>query len=221
MNRSNKTAVITGINAGIGLALTQKLLAENYNVIGTTRSGELKQLLHPNLEIVALEATDRQSSEKAVEHILTLTEGIDLLINNAGTAPDVFEVVPEYNSFMQTLNTNIAGVVFFTEPLLKHMNEGGRVIFISSNMGLPGNAGPNGPGYRLSKAAINMYAAMLATRLTDKGIIVTPIHPGWVQTRLGGDQAPLTPAQSAEGLYQEILANTESGKFRDITIPGY
>lgn len=141
-----------------------------------------------------------------------------MLINNAGAAPDVFAVEPEYDSFTLTINTNITGVVFFTEPLLKHINKKGQVIFISSSMGLPRNAAPNGPGYRLSKAAINMYAAMLATRLADKEIRVTPFHPGWVQTKLGGDQAPLTTADSAEGLYNGIINNTESGKFWDITI---
>ncbi|SEN40593.1 NAD(P)-dependent dehydrogenase, short-chain alcohol dehydrogenase family [Chitinophaga rupis] len=217
MNRLNKTAVVTGISSGIGLALTKKLLNEGYNVIGTTRSGVLKELSHPDLQIIALEATDRQSSQQAVERILTLTGGIDLLINNAGAAPDVFAVEPEYQSFTQTLNTNITGAVFFTEPLLEHINEGGQIIFISSNMGLPENAAPNGPGYRLSKAAINMYAAMLATRLADSSIRVMPVHPGWVQTKLGGDQAPLTPEQSAEGIYQGILTGTQSGKLWDIT----
>ena len=217
MNRLNKTAVVTGVSSGIGLALTKKLLNEGYNVIGTTRSGVLEELSHPDLQIVALEATDRQSSRQAVERILALTDGIDLLINNAGAAPDVFAVEPEYHAFTQTIDTNITGVVFFTEPLLEHMNEGGQVIFISSNMGLPENAAPNGPGYRLSKAAINMYAAMLATRLADCSIRVTPVHPGWVQTKLGGDQAPLTPEQSAAGIYQGILTNTQSGKLWDIT----
>jgi NAD(P)-dependent dehydrogenase (short-subunit alcohol dehydrogenase family) len=220
MNNSNKTAVITGISSGIGLALTKKLLGENWNVIGTTRSGELNTFEHPDLLVIALEVTDSLSILGAVDKIKTCTDGIDLLVNNAGAAPDVFEVKPEYHAFTQTLDTNITGTVFFTEPLLDHINEGGQVIFISSNMGLPKNAAANGPGYRMSKAAINMYAAMLATRLADQHIRVTPMHPGWVQTRLGGDQAPLTPAQAAEGIYQGITTNSESGKFWNITVPG-
>ncbi|SFD59649.1 NADP-dependent 3-hydroxy acid dehydrogenase YdfG [Chitinophaga sp. CF118] len=220
MNNSNKTAVVTGISSGIGLALTKKLLEENYNVFGTTRSGELNTLVHPNLEVVALEVTDPLSIQRAVSKIKALANGIDLLVNNAGAAPDVFEVKPEYEAFTQTLDTNITGVVFFTEPLLNYINTGGQVIFISSNMGLPKNAAANGPGYRMSKAAINMYAAMLATRLADQHIRVTPMHPGWVQTRLGGDQAPLTPGQAADGLYQGITSNSESGKFWNITVPG-
>lgn len=218
MNRLNKTAVITGISSGIGLALTKELLNENYHVIGTTRLGELKDFSHPNLEIISLEATDKSSIEHAIKRIRELVSCIDLLVNNAGIAPDAFTVIPEFDAFTQTINTNVTSVVFFTEPLLEHVNQGGKVIFLSSNMGLPENAAPNGPGYRLSKAAINMYAAILATRLEDRNIVVTSIHPGWVQTKLGGSQAPLTPEKSAKSIYHGIVTNTENGKFWDTTV---
>ncbi|MBO2011505.1 SDR family NAD(P)-dependent oxidoreductase [Hymenobacter negativus] len=208
-----KTAVVTGVSSGIGRALAQKLLAEGYQVIGTTRTGQAEGLSHPNLQLVALEATSEASVQQAAGQIAALTTGIDLLVNNAGTAPDVFAVAPERAAFTQTLTTNVTGPVFFTEALLPYLNSGGQVIFVSSNMGLPRNAAPNGPGYRLSKASINMYAAMLAQRLAERQIRVTPMHPGWVQTRLGGSKAPLTPEQAAEGLYQGIVTNTESGQF--------
>lgn len=94
------------------------------------------------------------------------------------------------------------------------------MVFVSSNMGLPRNAAPNGPGYRLSKAAINMYAAMLATRLAKQHIRVTPLHPGWVQTKLGGDQAPVTPEQAAVGIYEVMVARPESGKFWSVPLAG-
>jgi NAD(P)-dependent dehydrogenase (short-subunit alcohol dehydrogenase family) len=208
-----KTAVITGINSGIGFALAQKLLNEHYHVIGTTRSGKLSNLSHSNLNVISLEATDTNSIQQATRQIISLSNGIDLLINNAGTAPDVFDTTPEMNAFNKTLATNVTGVVFFTEPLLSHLNGNAQVIFISSNMGLPRNADVNGPGYRLSKAAVNMYASMLAKRVADRGIRVTPMHPGWVQTKLGGDKAPFTPEQSAEALYNGIVTNVETGKF--------
>ncbi len=220
MNNLNKTAVVTGISSGIGLALVKKLLAENFNVIGTTRSGLLGDFEHDSLEVIALEATDKDSVDAAVKKIAELTKGIDLLINNVGAAPDIFDVTPEINAFNQTIATNITGVVFFNEPLLKMIKDGGQIVFISSNMGLPRNADVNGPAYRMSKAAINMYAAMLAKRLAERNIKVTPVHPGWVQTKLGGDQASLTPGQSAEGIYNGLASNIESGKFYNITIPG-
>lgn len=220
MENSVKTAVVTGISSGIGLALTKKLLAEHYTVIGTTRSGQLPGFDHPRLHVVPLEATDEQSRTQAVAHIHSLTNGLDLLVNNAGTAPDVFAVEPAYAAFTQTLDTNVTGVVFFTELLLPHLLPGGQVVFVSSNMGLPHNAAPNGPGYRLSKAAINMYAAMLATRLADQHIRVTPLHPGWVQTKLGGDQAPTTPEQAATGIYQAVVSAPETGQFYNVALAG-
>ncbi|OGX90041.1 SDR family NAD(P)-dependent oxidoreductase [Hymenobacter coccineus] len=219
MSTSPKTAVVTGISSGIGLALAHKLLAEGYHVIGTTRTGTVEGPANENLQIVSLDVTSDASIELAVGRIAALAPGgVDLLVNNAGAAPDVFAVAPDRAAFAQTLDTNVTGTVFLTEPLLPHLNEGGQVIFISSNMGLPRNAAPNGPGYRLSKAAVNMYAAMLAKRLAERHIRVTPMHPGWVQTKLGGDQAPLTPEQAADGLYQGIVTNTESGQFWDATV---
>lgn len=216
----DKTAVVTGISSGIGLALTKKLLDSDYRVIGTTRTGDLKGFAHNNLNIVGMEATDNHSIGRAIRDISKLSGKIDLLINNAGAAPDVFDVIPALDTFNQTLLTNITGSVFFTEPLLESMHDGGQIIFISSNMALMKNADVNGPAYRMSKAAINMYAAMLSKRLVTRNIKVTPVHPGWVQTRLGGDKAPLTPAQSAEGIYNGILHNMESGRFYNIMIPG-
>lgn len=215
--KNRKTAIVTGISSGIGLALTKKLLQEEYHVIGTTRSGTLDGFSHPELTVIALEIADENSRQYAIEKIKFLTKEIDLLVNNAGTAPDVFAVNPDIKSFSQTLDTNLTGVVFFTEPLLDTMSEGGQIIFISSNMALPKNAAPNGPAYRLSKAGINMYAAMLAKRMAERKIRVIPMHPGWVQTKLGGDQAPLTPMQAAEGIYMGLSIDIESGKFWNVT----
>ena len=216
MNPQAKTAVVTGANSGIGLALTRKLLAEGYRVIGTTRSGQLADLRDANLTIVPLSLTEPASIEQAVAKIGALTDGIDLLINNAGIAPDVMSTAPDRMAFRDTFATNVDGTVFFTEPMLDQLNDGAQVVFISSSMGLPSHAGPNAPAYRLSKAAVNMYAAMLAQRVADRGIRVTPMHPGWVQTRLGGDSAPFTPEQAAEGIFCGIEARPESGQFWNV-----
>ena len=83
-------------------------------------------------------------------------------------------------------------------------------------MGLPSHAGPNGPAYRLSKAAVNMYAAMLAQRVANRHIRVMPLHPGWVQTRLGGDSALTTPEQAAEGIFRAVEARPASGQLWNV-----
>ena len=219
MENVNKTAVITGISSGIGLALAKKLLAEGYQVIGTTRSGKLEGLTDSNLNIVALQATDEASVAEATGKIAGgLTGGIDLLINNAGTALDVASVEPDRESFNQTMATNVTGPVFFTEPLLDAVKEGGQIVFISSSWGLLKNAESNAPAYRVSKAAINMYAKTLAKRLAERNITVAPVHPGWVQTKLGGDQAPFTAEQSAEKIYEGIAGRLQNGEFYNIEI---
>jgi NAD(P)-dependent dehydrogenase (short-subunit alcohol dehydrogenase family) len=126
MENASKTAVVTGISSGIGLALVQQLLAEHYVVVGTTRSGELPGFAHPRLHVVALEATDGPSRAQAAARIRALltAAGPDLLVNNAGIAPDVFAVEPNYATFTQTLDTNVTGVVFFTELLLPVLRAG-------------------------------------------------------------------------------------------------
>ena len=115
---------------------------------------------------------------------------------------------------------NTIGTVLFTEGVLPFLKGGSHVVFLSTAMALLRNAGPDGPGYRMSKAAINMYAVMLAQRLTEKNIKVTPLHPGWVKTRMGGESAPVTIEQSVNGIYKALTENTETGKFWNITIDG-
>jgi NAD(P)-dependent dehydrogenase (short-subunit alcohol dehydrogenase family) len=216
MDTNTKTAVVTGANSGIGLALTHKLLAEGYHVIATARSGRIEGLAHDHLTVIPLDITDAASTTQAVARIGQLAPSIDLLVNNAGIAPDVMSMAPERTSFRDTFVTNVDGTVFFTEPMLALLKDGAQVVFITSSMGLPSNAGPNGTAYRLSKAAVNMYAAMLAQRVADRHINVTPVHPGWVQTRLGGDSAPFTPEQAADGIFQSIEARPESGQFWNV-----
>lgn len=220
MNTETKNALVTGANSGIGLALTHKLLAEGYTVFGTSRSGHITDLTHDNLTVIKLDLTDQNSVKASIAAITRAERKIDLLINNAGIAPDVFADEPDLPAFTETFTTNVYGTVFFTEAALPVLNPGAQVIFISSDMSLPKNMASNGPAYRMSKAAINVYAMMLAKRLENRNIRVTPIHPGWVQTRLGGDQAPYTTVQSAEGIYKAIKINEESGKFWNVMAGG-
>lgn len=220
MDIPQKNAIVTGISSGIGLALVQKLLNEGYRVVGTTRSGVLEAFEHPNLTVISLEVTDIENIKTATHNIKKLIGEVDLLINNAGVALDAFAINPDFETFTLTMDTNVTGVVFFTEQLLEHIKNGGQIVFISSNMSLIRNADVNGTAYRMSKAAINIYAVMLAKRLQERKIKSTPVHPGWVQTRLGGDKAQFTPAQSAERIYNGIIGDMESGKFYNINLPG-
>jgi len=211
-----KTAVITGGNSGIGFALAQKLLEEGYEVISTSRSGKTDGFSHPHLSVIQLEITDPASIKAATKTIASLCDRISLLVNNAGIAPDALDTIPEMDNFMQTINVNLTGLVFFAESLLPLMSEGGQIINISSAMGLLSEAQPNGPAYRISKAGLNMYSKILSQRLTERNIRVTAVHPGWVRTKLGGDQAPMDAATSAAGLYETIRVTAQSGEFSNV-----
>ncbi|RDV16515.1 SDR family NAD(P)-dependent oxidoreductase [Pontibacter diazotrophicus] len=220
MTNEVQKAIITGASNGIGRFLTEKLLNEGIHVIAVTRSGKIENYSHPNLTVVQGDISDEASINKAIEQIGEVSNQIDYLINNAGVGPDLGDEVPTADHLKTSFSVNTTGTVLFTEGVLNYLKDGAHIVFLSTAMALIRNAGPNGPAYRMSKAAINMYAVILAQRLAEKSIRVTPLHPGWVQTRMGGENAPVTVEQSVTGIYKALTENTESGKFWNIEVGG-
>jgi NAD(P)-dependent dehydrogenase (short-subunit alcohol dehydrogenase family) len=214
-NSSTKTAVVTGGNCGIGLALTKKLLAQNYKVIITSRSGEVS-LEHRQLEVVQLDLNEESSIKGAAADIRKLTSQVELLVINAGIADDIALQRPTMQTFKATLDVNLTGTVFFTEALRDHLNEQAQIVFISSEMGLLAHAEPNAYAYRISKAALNFYAKLLTKSYHETDVKVVTIHPGWVRTKLGGDQAPLHVDEAAAGIYKVVEKEKTSGDFFNI-----
>ncbi len=208
-----KIALITGANSGIGFALAKKLIENGYFVIGTSRNGEI-DLVSENLFTVQLDVTDSNSIEKANTIIREKFKTIDVLINNAGIGPDLGKKIPEINSLKMTLNTNVTGLVVFTESIIDLIDEKGKILNISSIMGtLNRGSDSDSPAYRISKSAVNMYTKILSERLLDKNIAVYSIHPGWVKTKLAGQSAPLTPEFSANGIYTLLEKDLPTGTF--------
>jgi NAD(P)-dependent dehydrogenase (short-subunit alcohol dehydrogenase family) len=212
----HKTALVTGANAGIGLALTRKLLKEGYRVIGTSRSGKIDQIQDENLIVLTLDLTDQQQIEQAHRAVAEQVKQIDLFINNAGVGFDLGTYEPEIKSFQDTFAVNVTGLVFFTEPLLKLIPKGGQIINISSKMGsIELCTGADSVAYRMSKAALNMYSKILANRLASKSITVLTLHPGWVQTNISKDNsmAPMTTQDSATEIYKIISGRKANGSY--------
>ncbi|AZA54611.1 SDR family NAD(P)-dependent oxidoreductase [Chryseobacterium sp. G0201] len=218
MNNSIKNVLVTGASNGIGLGLTKKLLSEGIKVIAITRSGEIADFSHPNLTIIKGDISNEESIKHASEQVKNLGVTLDCLVNNAGVGLDFENEIPTAELMNATFATNTTGTVLFTEAFLNDINAGGQIVFLSTAMSLIRNLAPNAPAYRMSKAAINIYAVMLSQRLADKNIRVTPLHPGWVQTRMGGDTAPVTLEQSVNGIYKAITENTQTGKFWNIEL---
>jgi NAD(P)-dependent dehydrogenase (short-subunit alcohol dehydrogenase family) len=208
-----KRVLITGANDGIGNALAKVLTDNNYFVMGTSRNGII-QNIDKNIFVLELDVTDSNSIEKANKVIREKFDTIDILINNAGIAPDLGTTIPQLNSFKSTFDTNVTGLVMFTESIIDLINKNGKIFNISSVMGTMNQINKvDSPAYRMSKSAVNMYTKMLSERLLDKKINVNSIHPGWVKTKLSTIDAPLTPEFSANGIFKLLEKDLPSGTF--------
>ncbi len=214
-----KTALITGASMGIGKALSEKLLSENYTVIGTCRSGLIPEITHANFHAFPLDLSNEASIESAYKEISSKFPQIDLLINNAGIGPDLGLDNPEKKSYKSTFEVNVSGTVFFTESLIKLIPKNGIILIISSKMGSINECvSSSSVAYRMSKTALNMYTKILTNKL-EGNISVAAIHPGWVKTTImdsNMELATLTPEQSAEGIYKFLISNFETGTFWDV-----
>jgi NAD(P)-dependent dehydrogenase (short-subunit alcohol dehydrogenase family) len=214
MKSNNKIVLITGANSGIGNALAERLIAENYFVIGTSRNGKIENISSENLFVVELDLTNQKSIENANTIIRNKFKGIDILVNNAGIAPDLDKIKPDLESLKLTFETNVFGLVSFTETILDFVSENGKILNISSIMATLNEVSKiDSTAYRMSKSALNMYTKTLAARLNDKNINVNSIHPGWVQTKLSTEGAPLTTEFSANGIFKLIESEMETGTF--------
>ena len=212
-----KKVLITGANTGIGLALVKKFLTEGFFVIGTSRSGEIRSVNSKNFDVLSLDVTSQESVNQTSFILKDKFGSIDLLINNAGVGIDLEETIPQIHIIKETFETNVFGLVNFTESILDCINENGTIFNISSLMGKLNREHQlvrnNATAYRMSKAALNMYTATLASRLHNQQINVNSIHPGWVKTNMGGDDADLTPEFSANGIFNLYVKNIPTATF--------
>jgi len=209
-----KTVVITGTTRGIGRALVNKFLSEGFKVIGTATSGKT-DINNPNFSVVKLDYLDQKSIEMAAKEI---PGKIDILINNSGVNYEDWNFVDvNMMTLRKTLEVNLLGLIDFTERIVGKVSKKGQIINISSRLGSltlkdTGNSADN-PSYRISKAAQNMYTKVLAARLEKRGIIVSAVHPGWVKTDMGGDEAPMGPEEAAEKIFKLATSSHKTGKF--------
>lgn len=214
--------VITGGSRGIGLGIATIALKTGHHVAVFSRhpeeSQELKNLKNKfpdKLEIFSFDV----SSETAgidVRKALHKWEKIDVLFNNAGT----YIKEDLQKNFIDSFKVNsIAPYLIYQSllPLLKK-SASPKVINTSSLMGsIEENTSGGSHVYRSSKTALNMIVKGLSLEHPEITSIV--IHPGWVKTEMGGENAPVEVADSAEGIWklQEKLKKSDSGKFFNYT----
>lgn len=198
-----KTALITGANRGIGFALVQEYLAQGWRVIAVCRKSS------PELDATAAQvvAGIDVTSAHAIQEMLKVVAGekIDLLINNAGILQHEHLGDIDYNTLTQQFLVNAQAPVLVTEALLRNLNEGAKIAFITSRMGsIEDNTSGGYYGYRMSKAALNAAAKSLSIDLKSRGIAVGILHPGYVQTAMVNFGGDISAAESARRLSKRI-----------------
>jgi len=212
-----KTVLITGVSRGIGFALANQFNSHGYNVIGTSRTGLVPDLISSSIKIIQLDITDTRSIKQVEQLLVKKSIKIDILINNAAIGPDLDVILPNEKTFQQTFDTNVTGTVFFTELMISHLTANGKIINISSKMGsIEACTGTDSIAYRMSKTALNMYSKIVSNRLKGKQTVAT-IHPGWVRTDLtkGNVHAPLSPEESALSIFKFIESDYPTGVYWD------
>ncbi|MGH9766687.1 MAG: SDR family oxidoreductase [Blastocatellia bacterium] len=210
---TNRVALITGANKGIGFEIARQLGQQGVTVVlgardnkkATEAAGKLKAE-GLDAHAVKLDVTN-EADIAALPAIFESSFGrLDILINNAGVMLDFGGLTRD--AFRQTYETNVFAPYFITQallPLLK-ASPAGRIVNHSSIMGSMAVMGDSNsvptemvtPVYCSSKAALNMLTVTMARTLEGANVKVNSAHPGWVKTDMGSDQAPMEVVDGAK-----------------------
>ncbi|MGV7208315.1 SDR family oxidoreductase [Oxalobacteraceae bacterium A2-2] len=200
-------ALIIGASRGIGHELARQYLAAGWRVIATARKQEDCEML------AALGAEAHQLDVTNVEAVAGMGwkldgEELDVAILNAGVYGPHHDGFPLQADFDSVMHTNVLAAMRLLPILAPLVAEaGGRLAVLSSRMGSLGErASPSGSLYRASKAALNSVLIDTALLWGPKGVTCVALHPGWVQTDMGGAGADITVEQSASGIRATLAA---------------
>jgi NAD(P)-dependent dehydrogenase (short-subunit alcohol dehydrogenase family) len=214
------TALIIGASRGIGHEFMRQLLADGWNVIATARDDTaISALNDAGAKAFKIDVTKPESLAGLGWQLDG--EKLDLAIYVAGVfgTKEGATVAPTAQDFDQVMHTNVLGAMQAI-PLIAPMVEAadGKFAFLSSVMGSITDTGSSyGWLYRASKAALNM--AVKCASLDYPKATMVALHPGWVQTDMGGPGASITADQSVSGLLRVIqsLQANDTGSYRDYT----
>lgn len=217
-----REVLLTGANRGIGLEFARQLAARGDHVVATCRNpAAASELAELDVQVERLDVVDAAG----IEHIAELyaDRHLDLLINNAGIGVGHRPLGElDYDEMGLYYRTNAVGPLQLTETLLPALRRGEyrTVVSLTSRVGsIRDNTSGGSYAYRASKAALNAITKSLAIDLGEEGFTCVVLHPGWVQTDMGGTSAPLPTQQSVAGMLKVIdgLSPDDSGAFFDYT----
>ena len=218
------TWIITGGNRGIGKEFIHQLLSKNHTIITGVRNPEQMDIDHELLSIFKLDVSDSQSVVEFAQSVSQQTNQVDVLVNNAGRMDGRWQTIGEVDPdvSLEVLNVNTIGPLRVTQALwpLLEKTSNSKVANISSLMGsIDDCLSGRSYAYRTSKTGLNMITKILSVEGRDTDVSVSCYHPGWVQTDMGGERAPVQAHESVEGLIGliEMQDGERSGRFFEYT----
>jgi len=226
--------LVTGAARGIGLELVKQyagahkkniVFAGVRNVNNAKLVNEFAQS-HPNVHVIPLDVSDESSIKASVKHVTSITDHVDVLLNNAGIiGADNNPSTITASDLLSVLSTNVVGPLLVVQsylPLLQKSSQPAKIISVSSSLGSNTHGYAFGKpfiSYGTSKAALNFLNTQL--KHVYPNLVFISVHPGWVDTDMGNEagKPPTTVADSAQAIIyytqQQTLAN--SGRYLDVT----
>ena len=196
-----RTVLITGGNRGIGYSLAEEFISQGHRVAVTARSGNGPE---GSLTVIA-DVTDGESLDRAFEQVEAQLGPVEVLVANAGITKDTLILRMTDEDFDSVVDTNLGGAFKVVKRAAKGMLKAkfGRIILISSVVGLYGSAGQ--VNYSSSKSALVGMARSLTRELGSRGITANVVAPGFIETDM---TAALPEEQQAQ-----YKANIPAGRF--------
>jgi NAD(P)-dependent dehydrogenase (short-subunit alcohol dehydrogenase family) len=206
------TILITGANRGIGLEFARQYSADGWDVVAAVRH-ESEELDRLNVRVEHLDMHDFHE----VAHFGEKFDSLDLMIANAGMyGPKSVISQRDGEVWLETFQVNTIAPFLLAQSVMPAISRAqGKLIAISSKMGsIDDNTSGGFVAYRSSKSALNSAWKSLAIDNRGKAVCAV-LHPGWVQTKMGGPSAPMTPEESVAGMRKVIegLGPDQSGGF--------
>ena len=206
---TERVAVVTGANRGLGLEIARQLLAQGHRVALTGRDRDAVERARRGLGPGAdraiaeeMDVTEPSTVAAAARSVHDRWGRIDVLVNNAaillGENDDVLDIPGE--AYRTTFETNLFGAIetcrVFIPAMVAHRY--GRVVNVSSGAGQLAGMSTYAPAYSMSKAALNALTRILAKTHHSQGVLVNAADPGWVRTDMGGRSAPRSVQKGAD-----------------------